>query len=261
MKTPETSGRVTAPDASGGLQAGLRYQQRLQELLALALADGVEGVDAAATLIQRTFEADGLLYIFGSGHSHMFAEEAFYRAGGPIQICPILNPPNMLHEGAVQSTVLERESGHAADLLARYDLNPARDTMLVVSNSGVNALPVEVAATASELGLPVIAITSVAYSEAIDTSGPRLSDMADVAIDNKCPPGDAIVELGPQLPSAGPASSVIGLALLNSLLVEAADRVLRHSSDAKVLLSANMPGAAEHNAALVEHYRSRVPHL
>jgi uncharacterized phosphosugar-binding protein len=251
----------SAKESSSRLGAGLRYQERLQELLQTALRETAPSLDAAAAIVERTFAADGLLYIFGSGHSHMFAEEAFYRAGGPIQICPILHPPHMLHEGAVQSTVLEREPGHASDLLDRYELDLERDAMLVVSNSGVNALPVEVADTAHRRGLPVIAITSMSYASAVDRPGPRLADVADVVIDNHCPPGDAIVELGPQLPSAGPASSVIGLALLNSLLVEAADRALRTGSHVELLLSANMPGAAEHNAALVEDYQARVPHL
>lgn len=243
------------------LGAGLRYQAALQELLATALRDEAAALAAAAAVVQRTFADGGLLYIFGSGHSHMFAEEAFYRAGGPIQICPILHPPHMLHEGAVRSTVLERESGHAADVLTPYALDPARDAMLVVSNSGANALPVEVAAEAAARGMPVVAITSVAYGRAIERPGRRLAEVADVVIDNHCPPGDALVDLGGGLPAGGPASSVVGLALLNTLLVEAAERASRESDGVQLLLSANMPGAREHNAALVDRFRARVPHL
>ncbi len=216
---------------------------------------------AAAEVVSRVFAGDGLLYVFGSGHSHMFAEEAFYRAGGPIQICPMLSPPHMLHEGAVRSTVLERTSGEAQALYERYAPDASTDALLVVSNSGVNALPTELAARATEDGLPLLAITSVAYASSIDRAGPRLHDLADVVIDNHAPPGDALVELAKDLPPAGPGSTVIGLAILNAILLEAAEIGLLEHGRAEVLLSANMPGAAEHNRELVARYRHRIPQL
>jgi uncharacterized phosphosugar-binding protein len=243
------------------MNAGTTYQQRLTALLATALAEEAPQVAAAAEVIARTFEAGGLLYIFGSGHSHMFAEEAFYRAGGPARVCPILVAPHMLHEGAVRSTELERESGHAARLLAGYDVDPERDAILVVSNSGANALPVEMAEAARDLGLPVLAITSRRYAGSIPRPGPRLHDVADVVLDNHCPPGDALVEVGPDLPPAGPASTVVGLALLNSVLVEGLARQRARSGRADVFLSANMPGAPEHNARVVAELQPRIPHL
>lgn len=237
------------------------YRTRLLALLSAALEAETPHVSAAAEVIARSFDADGLLYIFGSGHSHMFAEEAFYRAGGPARVCPILSPPHMLHEGAVRSTELERERGHATALLARYAPEPQRDCMLVVSNSGANALPVEMAEAAKDAGLPVIAITSRAYASSIERPGLRLHDIADVVLDNHCPPGDALVQLGPDMPQVGPASTVVGLALLNSVLVEVAAQQLRSSGAADVFLSANMPGASDHNAGVVQKLKARIPHL
>lgn len=243
------------------LTAGAAYQRRLSEVLHAALTGEADTVLTAAEILVRTFEAEGLLYIFGSGHSHMFAEEAFYRAGGIIRVCPVLKPPYMLHEGAVLSTRLERESGHAQDVLAGYSLDASRDCMLVVSNSGVNALPVEVAQSAKSLGLPVLAITSRRYADSVARPGPRLHEIADVVIDNHCPPGDALVPLGDGLPATGPASTVVGLALLNTLIVEACSLQLHRGARPQVLLSANMPGAAEYNARLVADLAPRIPHL
>jgi uncharacterized phosphosugar-binding protein len=243
------------------LTGGLEYQRLLREVLDVALTSEAESVRAGAELLVRTFDGEGLLYIFGSGHSHMFAEEAFYRAGGAVRVCPVLKPPYMLHEGAVRSTRLEREGGHAPDVLAGYDLDASRDCMLVVSNSGVNALPVDVAQSAKALGLPVLAITSRRYADSVARTGPRLHEIADLVIDNHCPPGDALVPLGEGLPTIGPASTVVGLALLNTLIVEACSLQLRRGARPQVFLSANMPGAAEHNQGMVAELSTRIPHL
>jgi uncharacterized phosphosugar-binding protein len=241
--------------------AALRYQERLLDVLRAALSENAEAVREAGTLVARTFARQGLVHIFGSGHSHMLAEEAFYRAGGAARVCPVLVPRHMLHEGVVLSTRLERESGHAEAVLADYPMDPERDCLLVASNSGANALPVEVAELGRARGVPVIALTSRAYSDAITRPGRRLHEVADVVLDNRCPPGDALVELGEGLPSAGPASSVVGMALLNSVILAAVGHQIDLGQQPELFVSANMPGAAEHNARLVEDLGHRVPHL
>ena len=263
MTGPRPTGTTDeASPAEGEVRAaGAVYQDRLLAVLATALREEVQNVRRAAEVVATTFSARGVLYIFGSGHSHMFAEEAFYRAGGAVRVCPVLKPPHMLHEGAVRSTQLEREAGHAAEVLSGYQLEPERDCVLVASNSGANALPVEVASTAKAQGLPVIAITSRAYARSVSRPGPRLHDVADVVIDNHCPPGDALVRLADDLPPTGPASTVVGLALLNSVVVEACAIQLARGERPEVFLSANMPGAAPHNEKAVAALSARVPHL
>ncbi|WBB80339.1 SIS domain-containing protein [Micromonospora sp. WMMD882] len=259
--TVEQSTAADPADRSAADVTAAGYTAGVQSVLADALRAELPAVRRAAELVARAFAAEGLFYVFGSGHSHMFGEEAFYRAGGAVRVCPILKPAHMLHEGAVHSTVLERQSGHAEPLLDGYRLDPARDVMLVVSNSGANAFPVEVAQAVKARGLPLIAITSRRYASSIERSGPRLHDIADVVIDNHCPPGDALVPLGPGLPSAGPASTVVGMTLLDAIIVEAFGIQLRRGETPEVFMSANMPGAAEHNAASARRLSHLVPHL
>lgn len=237
------------------------YLERVSALLQTARREAEGPLSLAGALLAERFAADGVLYVFGSGHSHMFAEEAFYRAGGTVRVCPVLKPDYMLHVSAERSTGLEREHGHAPRVLEGYALAPERDVMLVVSNSGANPLPVEVAAEAKRRGLPVVAITSVAYAESSAAPGPRLHQVADVVVDNQCPPGDALVSLGPRHPRVGPGSTAIGVTLLNALLVEALSRQVADGREPDVFLSAGMPGAAGHNARLAERFRHRVPHL
>jgi uncharacterized phosphosugar-binding protein len=220
--------------------------------MAAQLAPAVEAVVAAA-------RADRLVYVFGTGHSHILAEELHYRAGGPAFAVPVLEPSLMLHEGAIASTARERETGVAAGVLGRYPVGPG-DVLLVISNSGVNAVPVEAARWGRAAGAVVMALTSRAYSEAAAAGRPTLASLADIVIDNGLPAGDALVPLPGTDLRAGPGSTVIGAAILNAIFAEAAARLAREGAP-PVYLSANMPGAAENNKALVERFRPRNRHL
>jgi uncharacterized phosphosugar-binding protein len=218
-------------------------------------AEGIAAAVAACILAAR---GDRLIYLFGTGHSHMLAEEGHYRAGGLACVVPVLSTTVMLHEGAVAGTRLERLSGIAEAVLSRYGLT-AGDVLFVFSNSGVNAVPVEAAAIGKARGATVVAITSDAYSRAAAAGRPRLAEAADIVIDNGLPPGDALIEVADGL-RAGPGSTVVGAAILDAVLAAAAAG-LAADGDPPVYVSANMPGAAARNAALVARYRSRNPHL
>lgn len=217
-----------------------------------------EAFAAALDAITGAIRADGLVYIFGTGHSHMLAEEGHYRAGGLACVVPILNSIIMLHEGAVAGSALERTSGLAEIVLSRYPIS-SRDILIVASTSGVNAVPVEAARIGKERGATVIAITSEAYSRRAARGRKRLAEEADIVLDNKAPPGDAVVDLGGL--RSGPVSTVVGAAILNGLFSAAARRLSATDRNAPVYLSANMEGAADHNRDLVARYRSRNPHL
>jgi uncharacterized phosphosugar-binding protein len=219
----------------------------------------------AVAILEATLHASGRIFIFGSGHSHLLAEEGHYRAGGLAAVVPILHTALMLHEGAVLSTALERQMGIAEPLLARYQPE-ARDCLIVISNSGVNAVPVEMAQAGRRRGMKIIALVALAYAAQAKVSavGHRLTDVADVVIDNGGVPGDAVtaINIAGDAIYAGPTSTVIGAYILNALFVEAAARVAQSSGDVPpVYVSANMPTAAEHNAQLLERYRQRNPHL
>ncbi len=124
----------------------------------------------------------------------MLAEEGHYRAGGLAPVVPMLAATLMLHESAVVSTRLERTPGVGAAVVSRYGLTPA-DTIFVFSNSGVNAVPVEVALTAKEAGATVIAIVALDYAATVapGPTGRKLADIADIVLNNHGVPGDALV--------------------------------------------------------------------
>lgn len=257
--------QTDASDAAGRdqkLPGARRYMAQVRALLDEIAATQEEAIAAAVEVITTALQAEGRLYLFGTGHSHMLAEEGHYRAGGLAAVVPVLSTSLMLHEGAVVSTQFERTSGIGALVLARYGLTK-RDAIIIFSNSGVNAVPVEMAQAAKASGAAVIAVVALDYA-ASATAGPggrKLADIADIVIDNYGVPGDALVEVGETGLRTGPASTVSGAFILNAILTEVAWRLAEQGRQPPIYISANMPGAAAHNQELVKRYRPRNPHL
>ena len=218
-----------------------------------------EPIKQAEDAIVETARRDGLVYVFGTGHSHMLAEEVHFRAGGLALTVPILASPTMLHDGAIASTAYERIEGIVGPIMDRYPIG-ADDVLFVSSNSGVNAAPLEAARIGKARGATVIAITSVEYSTAAAKGRDRLADLADIVLDNGAPPGDAVIDVPGSDLKVGPVSTALGVAIINAILAGVAAR-LSSQGNAPIYLSANMPGARENNEQLVARYRPRNPHL
>ncbi|WP_274627412.1 SIS domain-containing protein [Arvimicrobium flavum] len=236
------------------------YLHGLAARIDVLFAANAASLTKAADAVEATAKKDGLVYIFGTGHSHVLAEEAHYRAGGLALTVPILASATMLHEGAIASTAFERMTGIVRPIFDRYPIG-ANDVLLVVSNSGVNPAPVEAAQIGKERGATVIAITSETYSREAARGRTRLADVADIVLDNGAPSGDATIPVTGSELKVGPVSTSIGAALMNAVLAEVASRLQASGEDAPIYLSANMPGAAENNERLVARYRPRNVHL
>lgn len=244
------------------LPATRAYLDAVQARLNTLFNTQAEALQRAVDAVYAALDQDAMVYVFGTGHSHMIAEEGHYRAGGLAAVCPILLANLMLHEGAILSTQLERTSGLAATILDRYALVPG-SVFFVFSNSGVNALPVEMASTARERGLTVVGVISLEYAAAAPAGagGKKLADVADIVIDNQGIAGDALIPVREGGASMGPLSTIAGAFILNAILMEACMRMERNGKEAPVYISANMPNAKAHNAALIARYRGRNPHL
>ena len=217
----------------------------------------------AGRLVAEVLRAERLVHVFGTGHSHMLAEEGLYRAGGLAPVNAILESGLMLHEGAAVSTRLEKLPGYSPIVADKYGFEEG-DLLIVISNSGVNAAPVEMALLARKAGLKVLAICSMAYSRSVDLKpgvSARLYEIADLTLDNLGEPGDAVVEVDGTGLKVGPTSTVIGAALLNAVFVEATCALAAEGVEPPVYRSSNMQGASEHNRGLVERFKARIRHL
>ena len=200
----------------------------------------------------RTYAAGGDVHLFGTGHSHLLAEEPFYRAGGLVRVRPILFDGLMLHAGASLGTTLERLDGLAEALLAHHPIRPG-DVLIVISNSGGNAVTSQMARAAQGLGATVIALTSLQHARsdhARHSSHPRLHEIADITIDNHGVTGDAAVEIQGMASPVGPTSTVAGAAVINAIVVEAVALIAERGTPPEVYLSSNVEGGDDVNARL-----------
>ncbi len=236
-----------------------QYARILTEAIETIRDTQRQSILAAARLVSRTIQADGILYVFGCGHSHLLAEETFYRAGGLACVSPIVNEPLMLHESASHSSHLEKQQGLAEAVLSPYAFEP-RDLLICASTSGINGVPVEVAVAAKSRGIPVIGIASDAYLDQAPRNrhGLHLQEAVDVCIHNAAPHGDACLEI-PGLPvKMTPVSTVTGAYIINSILAEATAMALEQGSSVPVYLSGNIPGGAAFNESLIQRYKPRI---
>jgi uncharacterized phosphosugar-binding protein len=219
----------------------LQYLDKLQHILAAALSNQQTTLQIAAEKIAVSLRQGGILHVFGSGHSHMLAEELYVRAGGLAPINAILIPELMLHENVERASLLERQPEYADSVLEGQDWRIG-DVLLVISNSGSNGLPVEMALRGRQAGLFTIALTSLSFSRTLDArhpSGKRLFEAADLVLDNYGQPGDACLKIPGTAANCGPTSTVVGAALLNALMAETIDRLVREGSHPPIFVSGN----------------------
>ena len=224
--------------------AGQRYLVEAQARLARLLDDGWPSIEAGAALIADVLAGGGTLHAFGSGHSHLLAEELYHRAGGLVRVRPVLFDGVTLHDGAELATALERLPGLAAAILAEHPI-VAGDAVIIASNSGGNAVITEFARLARERGARTIGITSLAHatsSGARVSGGPRLHELVDVVIDNGGIPGDAVVAVDGLPGRVGPTSTVAGAAIVNALVAEAVERLIALGMVPEVFVSSNLAG-------------------
>lgn len=238
------------------------YTQGILELMGRVIDGQRDLLARAAQRMAETIRDDGRIFLFGTGHSHLLVEEAFYRAGGLAPATPIFSSSVMLHENAAMSSLVERTPGLAAPLFAGYDPRPG-EMLFVISNSGVNQMPVEMALAAKEQGLFVVSISSLAYARVapLSQAGVRLDEIADIALDNGGEPGDALVPMQGSPFRTSPSSTITGALLWNSLVTETVARLQGMRVDPPVFVSLNMPGARQHNEQVLSHWRKINPHL
>lgn len=237
--------------------------QATDRLQALAAEAKGGALDAAIGLIADAIAAGGVVQAFGTGHSQAFAMEIAGRAGGLIPTNAIALRDIVLlgsrDAEILNGGLLERDPSVVDEL---FDLTPIgeHDVFVIASNSGVNGSIVGLALKAKEAGHPVIAVTSLAHTNAVTPkhpSGKRLSEIADVVIDNKAPYGDTTLELAGGV-GIGAISSITAAFIAQLLTIGVAERIAATGEIPPVYISANTPGGDEHNEALEQLYRGRI---
>jgi uncharacterized phosphosugar-binding protein len=212
-------------------------------------------LQASAELIVEAHRHGKRFLVFGTGHSHMVAEEFYSRAGGLAFVTPMLQNELTLTDHPFKSTLIERTLGMASVYFELYHPE-AGDVMLIASNSGRNALPVELAKLAKGAGVTVIAFTNLEQSKTISSRHPEgmnLYHYADLVIDNCGAYGDAGFDLGDGI-VMGSTSTIIGAMMAQSLSILIAKRLKELGLDVPVLRSGNLDGSDAINKAIKERY-------
>ncbi|MDI3473566.1 MAG: hypothetical protein PWQ48_1847 [Thermotogaceae bacterium] len=214
------------------------YLNKIIEKLKDVHKNEEEKIEEAASIISEAIINKKHVYVFGCTHSSILAEEIFYRAGSLAEYEPIFVPGlSVTGKDIVSCSRFEKD-----------------DVLIVISTSGRNAVPVEVAMGSKEKGLKLIIITSKAYESFTSnhSSGKKLQDIeADVLIDNHVDVGDAVVKVGENY--MGPVSTIIGAFILHSISIKVAQKLLEKGIKPNVFASANVPGNVQKNKEILEN--------
>jgi len=235
------------------------------DLLRRVRDEEADSVEAAGTLLADTVLSGGRLFAFGAGHSSLAAQDLVYRAGG-LALMNLLAVPGAVGVDVTPATLgsaLERVDGLATAVL---DSSPLRagDLLIVISLSGRNALPVEMARHARELGVKVIGVTSVAYATATTSrhsSGTFLKDHCDLVLDSKIGVGDAELTHDAVPAPFAPASTVVTSALLQAVMATAAADLADRGVQPPLLRSGNVDGGLDWNDHVFREYGDRIFYL
>ena len=238
------------------------YINEIKRLIEAVENTQAENIERAAELIADALSTGGYVFTFGTGHSHILAEEIFYRAGGLVRVCPILEDSLMLHRAAAASSQLERVTGLASILLDDVDAIKEGGVMFLFSNSGCNTVAVEMAEEARARGLKTVCITNLTHasrSRSRHPEGKKLCEVCDVVIDNKGCYGDAAINVGGAV--TGATSTVIGAMILQAAVCRGIEIAQERGAVPEVFQSANTVGGDEANAAYIKHYKAFIRSL
>ena len=222
-----------------------RYLDKAAELLERLRATNRDNIKAAAEIMAQAAVDGHSLYFWGGPHSSLPVQDIFYRAGGNAMVNAVFTPGLSLEEGPIRITsFLERAEWYGKAFLAQIGAE-AGDVILLVSTSGRNAFPIEMAMAAKEAGLKVVGMTSMNYTTAFPSrhsSGKKMYEFCDVVLDNLTVPGDAVLE-DERLPQkVGPTSGWIGCLLLQTLMVQVAELMHEKGMIPPIYIAANVDG-------------------
>lgn len=249
------------------MRAYEKYLTGIKEIIDRIEATQSEKIIQAAELLADVSEKGGIIYGFGSGHSHLVIEDAFWRAATPANYCALLEPSITGSFEITKSYGIENLYGIGTQVVDYHRITP-NDALIVISNSGNNIAPVDAALRAKEKGIPVIAITAVDYGNYLTTKhrlGVKLKDVADIVLDNCTPIGDAVTEIDGFPMKVGSSSTIPMVLLQNMILTEMVEILVKRGFEPDVYYNGHIAfmdeKASEHNDRLVDKYFYRIRNL
>lgn len=247
--------------------AEIEYLSRISEVLGKIQQTQADNIKRAAETFARSIQAGGRIYMFGSGHSVIPVLDIFPRYGSFIGFYPIYDPrlmwSNVVGPGGARELLwLEQREGYAEIVLSSYELKPI-DSILIFSHGGLNAAPIEMGIEAKKSGVTVVSVSSLAnykHAPAKHSTGKKLADVSDIAIDNCVPPEDALIAADglPEKFAAG--STVASVSIAMALVSETGRLLLKAGVRPSTFVSPNVGLSPDHNQQVFQEYMRKVFH-
>lgn len=241
------------------------YLSRVSEVIANIRTSQKENIERAGEAFARSIASGGRVYLFGSGHSVIPVLDIFPRYGSFVGFFPIYDPRLMWFNivgpgGARELLWLERQEGYAPVILKSYILEPG-DSMLIFSHGGLNAAPIDMAIEAHKKGLTVVSVSSHQnhnQARATHSSGKKLADVSDIAIDNCVPPEDALVAADGIPERFAAASTVAAVSIAMALVADVGARLVKEGFRPHTFVSPNVGLSPDHNEQVFQEYTRQV---
>jgi len=228
--------------------------QRLQD-------EQMDKIEEAARTIAEAIVEGHSFFAFGCTHSNLPVQEVFYRAGGLMLVNPIFPPGLSLDtRPPTMTSQMEQMEGYGR-LIFRNVPAKEGDVLVLISTSGRNAVPIEVAMEAKKRGLTVIAITALEYSRSLTSrhsSGKKVYELADLVLDNYSPRGDAVLELEGLPQKTGSTSGVVASVMMHAIISQVVENLIAKGFAPPIYMSGNLDGGAEHNEHMLKAYKERI---
>lgn len=248
------------------------YLEKIHSILNRIKNEQKDNILRASKIMANCIENGGFVHMFGSGHSVLPVLDAFPRYGSFLGFNPLTDPRLMWFSptgpaSAPGLLIIERKEGYVVDGFLRYQPIKKGDVLIVYSHGGVNAAPVEAAAYGKKMGTTVIAIVSMenqTFAKPAHSTNKKLSDIADITIDNCVPPEDALVPLEGRKEKIAASSTIAAIAVTMSLIAETGTILNKNGKDLKIFVSPNVPGFDvnynikifdEHQKKISDHYK------
>lgn len=231
------------------------YRRLLDEKLALVFDNQEDAIDKAAEVCAASIGKGKLVFAFGTGHGSFAALEMFPRTGTAVGFRPIVESTMIsFHRvlgdmGARQYRFIHAQEGYGKAILSSHQTDPD-DAMLIFSHSGINAVTMDIAVGAREIGMKVIGVTSVPHSSQVPSrhsSGKRLFEAADVVIDTGAPLGDAGISIDGLDGSVGATSTSVAIAVGQAINAATVERLVARGAQPMIMVSPNTTEKARAN--------------
>lgn len=237
-----------------------QYFDRIQEILKEVELDEADAINQTIELLTDANLNGKGIYIFGASHAGILAEELYYRAGGMMTVNAIFGRELMLDQSPITVTSkMERLEGYGTTLASTIPFKKD-DVLILHSVSGRNPVTIDLALSAQEKGVKIVALTNVNYSKQVTSrhsSGKRLFELADIILDNHGATGDACCSIEGIEQKVGPSSTVVGATILNTIIVEVTRKLIEHGVEyPPIFYSANLDGGDQLNQELFKKYEN-----